>query len=111
MQIILMAQFVKQATKNQKAGDGKNQTMKASSNTNTPDAGLRCGGSISAFPGLEQSGRTPAPRAGKSGNGATCYTSYTPLCQLASAQRRKSPRSLAFSSRCHGTLRTRAALE
>lgn len=55
MQIMLLVWFVKRTMKNQKAGNGKKQMMKASSNMNTPDAGLRHGSSISMLPSLEQS--------------------------------------------------------
>ena len=55
MQIMLLVSFVKKTTKNQKAGNGKKQTMKASSNMNTPDTGLRYSGSISMLLSLEQS--------------------------------------------------------
>lgn len=43
---------------------GKKQMIKASSNMNTPDAGLGHGGSISTLLSLEQSKRTPAPGQG-----------------------------------------------
>lgn len=40
---------------------GQKQTLKASSNTNMPDAGLRHGGSISMPLSMEKSKRTTAP--------------------------------------------------
>lgn len=43
-QIILFVAFVKRITKNWRVGNRTKQTMKASSNMNTPDAGPRHGG-------------------------------------------------------------------
>lgn len=53
--IKLLVWFDTRTMKNQKDGNGKEQTVKASSNTNTPAAGLRHGSNVFTLPSLEQS--------------------------------------------------------
>lgn len=55
MKIKLLVWFGVRTVNKQKDVNGKEQTMKASSNMNTPAAGLRHSSSIFPLPSLEQS--------------------------------------------------------
>lgn len=55
MKIKLLVWFGVRTVNKQKDVNGKEQTMKASSNMNTPAAGLRHSSSIFLLPSLEQS--------------------------------------------------------
>lgn len=90
--------------KKQKDGNGKEQTMKASSNMNTPAAGLRHSSSIFPLPSLEQSEWTPSPPPGKSGIELLFHLPHTAL-----AARPSPAQEIPLQPGC-GTLGTRAAL-